>query len=222
VREEVATAEVSAREWPRRCSVLEPNMQPDPNDVLAESARLLMRRPCPGDEPGLERVFCDPEMMLHLGGVWTADKVADALQEWRDDWGVGQRWSGVLVRRDSREPIGTAGLTRDTVPGEPGMELSWFVLPAHQGRGFATEISEALVRIAFEGLGAARVVAETHPDNAAANRVLEKLGFTSQGERHHSYDYLPGFETQVLWALERERRRPRPLPPAGRGRPRES
>jgi RimJ/RimL family protein N-acetyltransferase len=222
VGEEAAVAEVSTGEQTHDRSVPDPSMQPDPDDVLAESARLLMRRPWPGDRPDLERVFCDPAMMLHLGGVWTVGKVADAVQEWRDDWGVGQRWSGVLVRTDSREPIGTAGLTRDTVPGEPGMELSWFVLPAHQGRGFATEISEALVRIAFDGLGAARVVAETHPHNVAANRVLEKLGFTSQGERHHSYDYLPGFKTQVLWALEREARRLLPTPPASRRRPRES
>ena len=118
---------------------------------------------------------------------------------------MGERWSGVLVHKDSQEPIGTAGLTRDTIPGEPGLELSWFVLTALQGQGFATEISRALARLAFESLGAERVVAETHPDNLAAGRVLRKLGFTYLGERHHCYDYLPGFETQALWALTRER-----------------
>ena len=173
----------------------------DLRDVLVESERLALRRPLPHDGPHLERVFCDPAMMLYLGRVWTRDAVADALLEWRDDWGVGERWSGVLVRKDSREPLGTAGLTRDTIPGEPGMELSWFVLPAQQRQGFATEISGALLRFACESLGAGRMVAETHPDNLPSNGVLEKLGFTSLGERHHSYDYLPGFETQVLWAL---------------------
>jgi ribosomal-protein-alanine N-acetyltransferase len=99
--------------------------------------------------------------------------------------------------------IGTAGFTEDTIPGESGLELSWFVLPEHQGQGYATEITDELLRFAFEGLGAERVVAETHPENPASNRVLEKLGFVCLGERHHKYDYLPGFETQVFWELVR-------------------
>jgi RimJ/RimL family protein N-acetyltransferase len=142
--------------------------------------------------------------MRHLGGVWAPDKVADALGEWREQWGVGGRWYGALLRRESLEAIGTAGVTKDTIPGEPGPELSWFVLPEHQGRGYATEITVALLHVAFEDLAAGRVLAETHPANPASNRVLEKVGFACLGERHHAYDYLPGFDRQVLWELSRE------------------
>ena len=75
------------------------------------------------------------------------------------------------------------------------------MVPEHQRQGYATEVTRELLRFAFDGLGADRVIAETHPDNPAANGVLDKLGFECLGERHHTYDYLPGFETQVLWAL---------------------
>jgi ribosomal-protein-alanine N-acetyltransferase len=174
-----------------------------PADVLVESERLLVRRPRADDRPGLERVFCDPAMMQYLGGAWPADKVAEVLREWRDDWGVEERWSGVLLLRDGEELIGTAGLTRDTIPGELGFEISWFVLPAQQRRGFATEITTTIARFAFDDLGAERVLAETHPRNPASNGVLEKVGFTYLGERRHVYDDLPGFEMQALWVLER-------------------
>jgi len=60
------------------------------------------------------------------------------------------------------------------------------------------------LQLAFNDLEAERVVAETHPENPASNRVLEKLGFECLGERHHQYDDLPGFDTQVLWALTRQ------------------
>ena len=172
--------------------------------ILVESDRLLIKRPKEGDSQDLERVFCDPAMMRYLGGVWTADQVAEALQEWRDEWGVNNRWYGVLLRKDTCEPIGTAGFTENTIPGEPGLELSWFVLPEHQGLGFATEITGELLRFAFDDLGGERMVAETHPENPASNRVLEKLCFECLGERHHEYDYLPGFDVQVLWELTRE------------------
>jgi RimJ/RimL family protein N-acetyltransferase len=49
-----------------------------------------------------------------------------------------------------------------------------------------------------------RVVGSTHPENPASNRVLEKLGFECLGEQRHTYDDLPGFEVQVIWALTRE------------------
>jgi [ribosomal protein S5]-alanine N-acetyltransferase len=173
-------------------------------NILLESNRLILRRPKAGDQPSLERVFCDPTMMRYLGGVWDPDKVVEVIQEWHDDWGVENRWSGVLVKRDTQEVIGTAGLTENTLADESGFELSWFVLPKYQKMGFASEITDALLHFAFNDLGAEQVVAETHPENPASNRVLEKLGFERLGERHHQYDDLPGFETQVLWALTRQ------------------
>jgi RimJ/RimL family protein N-acetyltransferase len=173
--------------------------------ILVESKRLLIRRPEVGDRQTLERVFCDPGMMCYLGEPWTPAQVAEALQEWREDWGIDHRWSGVLVRKDTGELIGTAGITEDTIPDEPGFELSWFVLPEHQRQGFATEITHALLRFAFDSLGAARVVVETHPQNPASTRLLEKLGFVCLGERHHTYDDLPAFDTQALWALTQGR-----------------
>lgn len=173
-------------------------------NILLESNRLLLRRPEAGDQTCLEQVFCDANMMRYLGEVWNADKVAEVIQDWREDWGVERRWSGVLVKKDSQEIIGTAGLTENTLADEAGFELSWFVLPEHQKQGLASEITDALLRFAFDDLKAERVVAETHPENPASNRVLEKLGFECLGERHHQYDDLPGFDVQVLWALTRK------------------
>ena len=50
-----------------------------------------------------------------------------------------------------------------------------------QLHGYATEASEAVVRAAFAA-GFERITAMTGPDNAAALRVLEKLGFAPEGE----------------------------------------
>jgi [ribosomal protein S5]-alanine N-acetyltransferase len=169
--------------------------------ILVRSERLLIRRTENEDQAILEQLFCNPEMMDYLGGTWTSDKVREALQEWHQDWGINNRWYGVLLRKDTSEPIGTAGVTENTIPGEPGLELSWFVLPPFQRKGFATEITEALIRFAFDDLGAQRMLAETHPQNPASNQLLENMGFKCLGERKHQYDDLPGFDTQMLWEL---------------------
>ncbi len=172
--------------------------------VLVESDRLLIRRLEEGDSRDLERVYCDPVMMAYLGGVWTPPKVAEALREWRREWGTNDRWHGLLLRRDTGAPIGTAGFTQNMIPGEPGLELSWFVLAEYQRQGFATEITIELLRRAFDGFGAKRVLAETHPDNPAANGLLARLRFECLGKRRSRYECLPGFETQALWEMTRE------------------
>ena len=171
----------------------------DTDHVLIESDRLLIRRPEKTDLRVVEQIFCDAEMMRYLGGPWTQSQTARVLRDWRDDWGIERRWCGVLQHKQTRKTIGTAGCTENTVTGEAGLELSWFVLPAFQRQGFATEITAGILRFGFADLGIARVLAETHPDNHASNGVLEKLGFSRVGEREHTYDDLPGFDRQVLW-----------------------
>jgi RimJ/RimL family protein N-acetyltransferase len=168
-------------------------------EVLVESSRLFLRRPAESDLPLFERVFCSADMMRFLGQTWTAAECAATLDEWRDAWGGDRLWCGVLVKKQGGETIGTAGLTSDTVDGEPGLELSWFVLPDHQRQGYATEIGERLLRYAFQESGATRVLAETHPDNVAAGGVLKRLGFRSLGERRQEYDHLPGCTRWVVW-----------------------
>lgn len=175
-----------------------------PDHILVESARLLLRQPEPGDQPALERIFCNPEMMRYMGSVWDVEKVKEVIQEWHDIWGMDHIWCGVLVKKDTLAVIGTAGVSENTLTGEAGLELSWFVRPEYQRQGFATEITRALLRVVYVELDGRRVVAETHPQNPASNQVLARLHFTCLGERHHAYDDLPGFDTQMLWELTRE------------------
>lgn len=167
--------------------------------TLICTERLLIRRPEKDDEGFLTRVFCDPEMMRYLGGAWDENETADSCQEWHDDWGKNKRWYGILCIKDTLMPIGTAGITKDTIQDEAGFELSWFILPAFQKQGYASEITQGLIKFVFEEIGAKRILAETHPENPASNRVLEKMAFSCLGERRHHYDYLPDFDVQVLW-----------------------
>ena len=163
-----------------------------------------MRRVEDGDLELFERVFCDAGMMRHLGSAWTRDLAAETLREWKDEWGRHAYYYGVLVTREGDEAVGIAGISEDTVPDEPGVELSWFVLPEHQRQGYATEIGEALMDFVFGGLRRRRMVAETHPENAAAAAVLRKMGWRRVGERRRSIDYLPEMDRQVLWECRRE------------------
>jgi RimJ/RimL family protein N-acetyltransferase len=56
-----------------------------------------------------------------------------------------------------------------------------------RGLGYATEAARALCTYLVESVGVHRLAAETHPDNVASIRVLERLGFAAEGIRRESY-----------------------------------
>jgi len=173
------------------------------SSTLVQTDRLYLRRPQPGDLDFMIGIFCDENMMRYLGGTGDRQQTEDSLLEWRGNWGKDKNGYGVMMKKEDGAPVGMAGFSNDTIPDEQGLELSWFVLPQFQGLGFATEITRALLDFAFEQACAGRVLAETHPENPASNRVLEKLGFACLGKREHTYDFLPDFTTQVLWEMPR-------------------
>jgi ribosomal-protein-alanine N-acetyltransferase len=76
--------------------------------------------------------------------------------------------------------IGWCSLTRWN-PDYRSASLGYCFAEAAWGRGYATEAARALLRWAFETLDLNRVQAETDTRNAASARVLEKLGFVSEG-----------------------------------------
>lgn len=56
-------------------------------------------------------------------------------------------------------------------------EIGYYVRTSEMGKGYATEIANALTQFAFGALNARRVEICAATENAASRRVIEKLGF---------------------------------------------
>jgi [ribosomal protein S5]-alanine N-acetyltransferase len=80
----------------------------------------------------------------------------------------------------------------------PEIELGFRLGKPYWGKGYATEAARAWVAHGFGLLGLDRIVAATHPENAASQRVLEKVGM--RFERMDVYDG----ERVRLYAIERK------------------
>lgn len=66
--------------------------------------------------------------------------------------------------------------------GEDGsVEIGYGILEEFRNSGYATEAVTAASDWASKQPGVSRVEAETEPDNAASQRVLEKCGFVPSG-----------------------------------------
>lgn len=110
--------------------------------------------------------------------------------------------------------IRASGRTEQPVVGWAGTHLTdvrartadvgYYVLPEHQGNGYASEAAELLVTFAFGELNAHRVEATVQADNPASERVLEKLGFEQEGTKRDGFYKQGEYKDLTLWSLLHE------------------
>jgi len=91
---------------------------------------------------------------------------------------------GALFTKDSNAFIGEAGIISLNKNANKCV-IGYNLLPDYWGKGYATEITQALVTYAFETLHIERVEALAMPLNRASCKVLEKSGFTLEGTLRH-------------------------------------
>ena len=121
-----------------------------------------------------------------------AELLTDQARRCAED-GFGLWW----WRERSGELVGQAGLNRTEVEGEPVVEVGWSISPERWGEGFAPEAARASLEWGFEVAGLDEIVAFTLIENAASQRVMEKLGMGYV--RDFERERLP----QVLYRLGR-------------------
>lgn len=83
-------------------------------------------------------------------------------------------------------------------------ELSFWLALEVWGRGYMSEVIQAVVRYGFEGLGLNRLYAYHMMRNPASGRVLEKSGFKQEGLLRQRVQKWGKFENVALWAILRQ------------------
>lgn len=148
--------------------------------------RLVLQRVVHADLADLRRMHRDPEVMATLGGVRSDAVTQDVLDQLMAHW--AEHGFGYWMARDATSGafVGRGGLREVVIGGGPEMEIGYALMPAYWGRGLASELARACVRIGFEVLGRDDLVAFTLPTNARSRRVMQGVGFT--------------FERDVIWA----------------------
>jgi RimJ/RimL family protein N-acetyltransferase len=107
------------------------------------------------------------------------------------------RWGARLfVLDEPRTLVGWGGFKGD--PRDGAVELGYAIAPAWEGRGIATAAVKGLVREAFAAPAVRAVLAHTLVGPSGSARVLEKTGFTLDGE-HTDEDVGPVWR----WRLNR-------------------
>lgn len=148
--------------------------------IIFETERLILRTWTLEDAGAALRIWGDAEVMRFVGEPFGSIEVARralvnaiAAQE-KNGFCL---WAA--VEKSGDRVIGCCGF--HLFENGPVLELAYHFIPACWGLGYATEAAGACVKYAFEKLNTPKVIAFTHPDNAASARVLEKIGMGYKG-----------------------------------------
>lgn len=122
------------------------------------TARLALRAPAATDRPAAAWIAACPAS--HEQG----EALALAIERISDGALLGAIWLEVAPQR-------------------PCAKLGYWIDTPYRRRGYATEAASAVVAFGFETLGLERIWAPCLRGDAAAARLLEKVGFAHEGSR---------------------------------------
>ena len=81
--------------------------------------------------------------------------------------------------------IGSCGLQNNEIDHNMETELGYLLDPLYQGKGFALECAQYVLKYAKENLALSRIAAVIHPDNRSSINLAKKLGLKKEKEILH-------------------------------------
>lgn len=141
-----------------------------------ETTRLRLRHWKSSDSEVFIRYYSDEQNARYVGGRKNPDDawrhMALLIGHWYlkgfGYWAVEEKGSGNFV--------GCVGLWQS--PGWPELELGYWLLPDHQGKGYACEAAQRCINYARDVLHAPSLVSYIDPTNTPSIKLAERLGAT--------------------------------------------
>jgi RimJ/RimL family protein N-acetyltransferase len=150
-----------------------------------ETPRLILRNVLPGDGKAMFEAKAESFREVNKRMAWAKELGTE------EDYEIVARENHAefILRRDimivgfekaSRKFVIGTGLHRmDWARGY--FEIGYWVRTSETGKGYAAESTNALIRYAFNALGAKKIGICHVDGNEASRRVIEKLGFVKKG-----------------------------------------
>jgi RimJ/RimL family protein N-acetyltransferase len=168
--------------------------------TLAIEPDLTLRPWVASDAAALVEAFKDPDIrQWHARELADEDEARAWMAAWSDRWRGETDAGWAITDTDSGEVLGQTGL-RSVVLEFGAGHISYWVVPAHRGRGVAARATREVARWAFEDLGLHRLVIEHSVLNAASCHVAEKAGFALEGTMRSHLLHVDGWHDTHLHA----------------------
>lgn len=161
------------------------NKQTTKLKIYLETERLIHREFVPEDLDNMFELDSDPLVHKYLGNnpVFVKEhlvQVIDSIRKQYIDNGIG-RWA--VIEKGSNKFIGWSGLKfvrEETNNHIDYYDIGYRLIPKYWGKGYATESATACLQYGFEQLNAEIIYAAAQVENAASNKILQKIGLIFQ------------------------------------------
>ncbi len=122
------------------------------------------------------------------------------LRQVRGQFDLGKDFVYGIFSQDETLVLGSTGL--HTRPEPQAREIGYWIHVDHIGKGYATEVSAALTKIAIEIDGVDRVEIHCDPENLASSAIPQKLGYTLEAILRRRSHWSDGkVEDSMIWTL---------------------
>jgi RimJ/RimL family protein N-acetyltransferase len=148
------------------------------------------------------RLLNDPEVhrgTLRLPYPYTEKDARTWIRRALRERKAGRSLALAIVRRSDGALLGGIGLYQLEV-GAPRAEVGYWLGREHWGHGYATEATNALLRVAFRELGLHRIEARVYPWNVASCRVARRCGFRYEGRLRDEVQKAGRWQSTLLFS----------------------
>ena len=172
--------------------------------MIIEADRLLLHELTWDDLEDIHHIHSFPEVdeFNTLGIPKDLDETREVIREGiekKDDPKRGAiHWK--IILKETNAIIGLAGMFLSRDKFRLG-EIYYKLIPEHWGRGYATEVSKALIKSGFKDLDLHKVEAGVAYENIGSIRVLEKSGMTREGLRRKILPIRGEWKDGYLFAI---------------------
>ena len=150
--------------------------------IIFETERLYARQFNPGDLEDIYNLNSDKDVMQYIRSPQNRDEARQFLDEnisyYIESPQYG-RWA--LLEKSTLAFIGSFMLRPSPIVTD-SIEMGYALFKAYWGMGFATEIVKNALIYAFAQLQLTVIIAITHPENIASQKVLLKSNFICVGD----------------------------------------
>ena len=174
-----------------------------------ESERLVIRCYNPKDALLLQRSVQESVEHLQPWLPWVKDEPEELkvkierLRMFRAKFDLSENYFYGVFDPEETELIGGTGLHPRV--GSNAFEIGYWVNVNHVNKGYATEFSAALTKIAFEIENVNRVEIHCDPDNIRSGAIPKKLGYVYEATLRGRTETIEGRQSDsMIWSILRE------------------
>lgn len=146
--------------------------------IILETKRLVLRHQVIEDLDALWALYCNPETTKHIPDAPRSRAEAQEELEWRMNGHPRRPELGLwaTIHKETGKFIGRCGLLPWTIEGQDEVEIAYLLDKTFWKQGLGTETAQAILQYGFEQLNLSRLICMIDLENAASQRVAERIG----------------------------------------------